>query len=131
MRTRYTCGVLISAMLFGAAGAAPVDNTRTTLQGSVPSWATNKNLTGAADPATAVGFRVYLGWTDPTGAVALAKAVSDPGNPAYGRYLTGNQFRARFAPAASDTAKVQNWLKAQGFDVRYTPQNNHYIVAEG
>ena len=131
MRTRYTCGFFVSAMLFGAAGAAPVDNTRTTLQGSVPSWATNKNLTGGADPATAVGFRVYLGWTDPAGAVALAKAVSDPGNAAYGRYLTANQFRARFAPAASDTAKVQNWLKAQGFDIRHTPQNNHYIAAEG
>src|SRR6266704_1012390 len=105
MRTRYTCGFLISAMLVGTAGAAPADNTRATLQGSMPSWATNRNLAGSADPATAVGFRVYLGWTDPAGAVALAKAVSDPGNSAYGHYLTANQFRARFAPAASDTAK--------------------------
>ncbi|MFL6600924.1 MAG: protease pro-enzyme activation domain-containing protein [Steroidobacteraceae bacterium] len=136
MRTRYACGPLISVMLFctttlDPASAAPADNTRATLQGSVPAWATNKNLANAADPATAVGFRVYLGWTDPAGAEALAKAVSDPGNSAYGRYLTDNQFRARFAPSASDTAKVQNWLKAQGFDIRYTPRNNHYIAVEG
>jgi subtilase family serine protease len=110
--------------------AAPATG-RTTLQGSTPSWATNKNFTGPADPATVVGFRVYLGWSDPAGAVALAKAVSDPHSLSYGRYLTPNQFRSRFAPAASDTAKVQNWLKSQGFDVQYTPQNNHYISAEG
>jgi subtilase family serine protease len=131
MRTLCACGFLIAAMLAGAASTAPANNTRATLQGSAPSWATSKNLASAADPATAVGFRVYLGWTDPAGAVALAKAVSSPGDPAYGRYLTANQFRARFAPSASDTAKVQNWLRAQGFDIRYTPQNNHYIAVEG
>jgi subtilase family serine protease len=78
-----------------------------------------------------VGFRVYLGWTDPDGAAALAKSVSDPHNSAYGHYLTPNQFRSRFAPPASDTAKVQNWLKSQGLNITYTPQNNHYVNVEG
>src|SRR5262245_5625412 len=113
-----------------SAHAAPA-NGRSTLQGSLPTWATSKNYQGAADTATSVGFRVYLGWTDPAGAEALAKAVSDPQSSSYGKYLSPNQFRARFAPTASDTAKVQNWLKSQGFDVQYTPRNNHYISAEG
>ena len=26
---------------------------------------------------------------------------------------------------------VQSWLKSQGFSVEYTPQNNHYVSAEG
>jgi subtilase family serine protease len=26
---------------------------------------------------------------------------------------------------------VQTWLKSQGFSVEYTPQNNHYVSAEG
>ena len=113
------------------ASAAPPSGGRTILQESTPSWATAQNLSGAADPATVVGFRVYLGWTDPNGAAALAKSVSDPHNSAYGHYLTPNQFRSRFAPSASDTAKVQNWLKSQGLDITYTPQNNHYISVEG
>ncbi|HWM67728.1 MAG TPA: protease pro-enzyme activation domain-containing protein [Steroidobacteraceae bacterium] len=96
-----------------------------------PSWATTQNSSGPADPATVVGFRVYLGWIDPNGAAALAKAVSDPHSSSYGQYLTPNQFRSRFAPSASDTAKVQNWLKSQGLDITYTPQNNHYISVEG
>jgi subtilase family serine protease len=119
------------AIALSAALAAPSSGTRTTLSGSVPKWATAKNLKGAADPATAVGFRVYLGWTDSDGAAALAKAVSDPHSSSYGHYLTPNQFRSRFAPSAADTAKVQNWLKGQGFDITYTPQNNHYISVEG
>ena len=124
--------ILSLTLAFSAASiAAPASAGRTTLQGSTPSWANKKNLVTAAYPAAAVGIRVYLGWTDPDGAVALAKAVIDPRSPSYGRYLTPNQFRGRFAPSADSTSKVRNWLKSQGFDVQYTPQNNHYISAEG
>ncbi len=138
MRARQPFHGLISRLLYwtcavavACASAAPSSGGRTTLQGSTPSWATTRNFSGSADPATVVGFRVYLGWVDPDGATALAKSVSDPHNSSYGHYLTPNQFRSRFAPAASDTAKVQNWLKSQGLDITYTPQNNHYISVEG
>ena len=124
------CAALLAfaaAQSFAAQGSAGW----TTLRGSTPAWANKSNLVDAADASEAVRFRVYLGWTDPEGAVALAKAVSDPKNASYGKYLTPNQFRIRFAPTASDTAKVQNWLRSRGFDVHYTPKNNHYISAEG
>ena len=126
---------LACAALLGAAAstawAAQSSASWTTLRGSAPPWANQANLAGPADANEAVGFRVYLGWVDSDGAVALAKAVSDPHSASYGKYLTSNQFRSRFAPSAADTAKVQNWLRAQGFDVQYTPKNNHYISAEG
>ena len=111
--------------------AATTSHETSTLQGSVPGWAKSNKPQSAADPQTAVGFRVYLGWTDPDAAVSLAQAVTDPHSSSYGQYLTPNQFRSRFAPSAADTAKVRNWLKSQGFDVTYIPQNNHYINAEG
>ncbi|HEX3451279.1 MAG TPA: protease pro-enzyme activation domain-containing protein, partial [Isosphaeraceae bacterium] len=132
----------MNAKLFRAAGfpmllaavlvaSAATPTSRTTLQGSIPPWANDRNLIGSADPNGDVGFRVYLGWTDPTGAEALARAVSDPTSSSYGKYMTPAKFRSRFAPAASDVAKVQNWLRSQGFDVQYAPANNHYISAEG
>jgi subtilase family serine protease len=105
------------ALAVTCASAAPPSSERTTLPGSAPSWATSRNLSGSADAATPVGFRVYLGWTDPNGAAALAKSVSDPHSSSYGHYLTPNQFRSRFAPSASDTAKVQNWLRSLGLDI--------------
>ncbi|HWS62728.1 MAG TPA: protease pro-enzyme activation domain-containing protein, partial [Steroidobacteraceae bacterium] len=105
--------------------------SRVTLQGSAPPWANNRNLLGATDPGTDIGFRVYLVWKDPAGAEALARAVSDPSSSSYGRYLTPTQFRARFAPDANSVAQLQQWLRSQGFSVQYTPQNNHYVSAEG
>ena len=117
------------AVMTGAAYAAPV--SRAILQGSAPSWANSQNFVAAADPGTDVGFRVYLSWRNSAAAEALARAVSDPTNGSYGKYLTPAQFRAQFAPAGPDVAQVQKWLRSQGFRVQYTPQNGHYISAEG
>jgi subtilase family serine protease len=111
-------------------GRASASN-RTTLPGSVPSWANAKNYTGAADPNTTIGFRVYLGWNNPSAVEALAQSVSDPHSSSYGQYLTSAQFRQQFAPSQAQVGAVQSWLRSQGFNVEYTPQNNHYISAEG
>jgi len=100
--------------------------------GSVPSWATRENYVAPAEATTDVGFRVYLGWTNPAAAEALARSVSDPHSTTYGKFLTPNQFSqsvSRRLPA--DVAKVQNWLRSQGFSIIYSPQNNHYVSAEG
>jgi len=117
------------ACLAGSAQAAPAG--RAVLNGSAPNWANSQNFVAAADPGTDVGFRVYLGWNNPDAVAALATAVSDPANAAYGHYLTPAQFRKQFAPAANDVASVQNWLRSQGFSLTYTPKNGHYIAAEG
>src|SRR5215472_10966099 len=110
-----------------AANAAPGH----TMAGSIPAWANSKNLQGAADPQGDIGFRVYLGWNDPAAVQSLAAAVSDPHSSSYRQFLTPAQFRQRFAPSQAQVGAVQSWLKSQGFSVEYTPQNNHYVSAEG
>ncbi len=124
-----TAALLLSTLAAGSVSAAPAG--RAALAGSVPSWATASALKGAADPSGSVGFRVYLGWTNEAGAQALARAVSDPHSPSYGKYVTPAQFRAQFAPSASTIAAVQNWLRSQGFTIDYSPLNNRYVAAEG
>jgi subtilase family serine protease len=104
---------------------------RTVLPGSIPSWANAKNYVGQADSSTTIGFRVYLGWNNPAAVEALAQAVSDPHSSSYGHYLTPAQFRQQFAPSQAQVGVVQSWLRSQGFQVEYTPTNNHYVSAEG
>jgi subtilase family serine protease len=97
----------------------------------MPAWANAKNYAGRADTTASVGFRIYLGWNNPSGAEALARAVSDPHSASYGKYLTPAQFRQQFAPSQAQVGAVQSWLRDQGFTVNYTPGNNHYVSAEG
>jgi len=119
---------LLSMFTVISAGAA---SNRTTLHGSAPAWANSKNYAGAADATASIGFRVYLGWNNPSAAEALARAVSDPHSSSYGHYLTPAQFRQQFAPSQAQVGQVQSWLRSQGFTVNYTPGNNHYVSAEG
>src|SRR5712672_1570299 len=126
-----SCSLILTATLSTTSVLAAASSGRTTLVGSAPPWATAAKNVGVADAATDVGFRVYLGWTDPAGAESLARAVSDPRSATYRKFLTPNQFRSQFSPAAADVAKVQNWLRSQGFSIVYSPQNNHYVSAEG
>jgi subtilase family serine protease len=122
--------IFFSVALSIIALAAP--SPRSTLKRSKPSWATSKNYAGSANAKTQLGFRVYLGWNNASGAEALARAVSDPKNKqSYRHYLTPAQFRQQFAPTASQVSQVQNWLTSQGFTLVYTPANNHYVSAKG
>jgi subtilase family serine protease len=120
-------GVVAAFTVTGAAQAA----ARRDLPGSVPAWANATALRGAAAGGDHVGFRVYLGWQDADAVTALATAVSTPGSASYRQFLTPQQFRARFAPTQSDVSAVQKWLRDAGFTVDYTPQNGHYVAAEG
>jgi subtilase family serine protease len=125
-------GVAASVCLLGLAiPAQAAPSTKATLAGSVPAWATSANFKGAAAATDSIGFRVYLGWQNPSQVAAIATAVSDPKSASYKQFLTPQQFRQQFSPSQAQVGAVQSWLKGQGFSVNYTPQNNHYVSAEG
>ena len=119
----------LNAAVVSSVSAAPSANA--VLHGSAPAWANSQNYAGPVDPTTDIGFRVYLGWNNPSAVQALAQAVSDPHSASYGQYLTAAQFRQQFAPSQANVLAVQSWLRNQGFSLTYTPQNNHYVAAEG
>ena len=123
--------ILASGSAIASLGTAHAATGNAVLKGSIPAWANSKNLVGVADPGGDVGFRVYLGWSNDSAVQALASAVSDPSSPSYRKFLTPAQFRQKFAPSQAQVGAVQTWLKSQGFSVEYTPQNNHYVSAEG
>src|SRR5260370_36406923 len=109
--------------------AAPSD--RATMAGSVPAWATSANFKGAVAATDSIGFRVYLGWSDPSAVEALAISVSDPASSAYGNYLIPQQFRQQFAPSQTSVGAIKSGLPSQGFSIVYTPMDNHYVEVEG
>ena len=117
--------------LFAASTVSAAPSGRAVLAGNVPPWATSANFKASADTSANIGFRVYLGWTNESAAAAVAQAVSDPHSASYGHYVTPAQFRKQFAPSQASVNAVTGWLRSSGFTVDYTPQNNHYVAAEG
>ncbi len=126
-----TATVVTSAAFVSAAPAGAAQPARATLRGSAPAW-THTGATGTVAAKSPVNIRVYL--APKTGLPALeraAAAVSTPGNPSYGRYLTSAQYRARYAPSASQLASVRSWLSSTGFRVTGVDGSGRYLTASG
>ncbi|HEY9494409.1 MAG TPA: S53 family peptidase [Intrasporangium sp.] len=134
LRSIPLVGVAVAALVTGTGGAglaAGSSGGNTKLPGSLPTWATAVHRVGSANGSQPVGFRVYLRNRDDAGAAAYARAVSTKGNALYGKFLTPAQFRSRFSPTAADVARVETWLRGQGFTIGTVPDNNKYVEAIG
>ena len=116
----------LTPSLAQAAGPSP----RTTLA-HAPAWTAHATRVGQTPAAQRQHLTAVLALRDPAGAESLAAAVSDPASAQYGAFLTAAQWRARFAPRASDVAAVTAWLRAGGFTVGAIPANHRTISFSG
>ena len=64
-------------------------------------------------------------------AEALATAVSDPANAAYGQFLRPAEYRRRFAPTDFAANLITTWQTAAGMRITYNPANHLLIASEG
>jgi len=134
MRRRVTA--ILAAASLGTAGLtfAPVPafaGQPHEIAGSHPAWAAPANRVSTTDTAQRVSFRVYLNMRDQAGAEAAARSITTPGTATFHKYLTTDQVRQRYAPAASSVAEVRSWLKGAGFTLGAVPANNLYVPASG
>jgi subtilase family serine protease len=126
-RLALLAAVALAAPLVPAS-AGPV---AVVLRGTVPSWAVPAARLGDVSAGEPVAFHVVLPWRDPAGAAAFARAVSDPADASYGRFLTPAQWRARFAPADATLAAVTTWLRSAGLEVGAVPADRVVVPARG
>jgi len=61
----------------------------------------------------------------------LVRQMYQPGSPNFHRWLTREQYYARFAPTAADAAQVRDYLVAHNFTVTSVEKHNHYLIAQG
>jgi len=107
------------------------DLSRQSLPGAVPSWATTDVRVGPTPGTTTIDIQVVLPWRDARAAAALAGAVSDPTNPAYGDHISAEVFRRRFSPTTATMRAVGSWLVAAGLTLGEVPANRLYVPARG
>jgi subtilase family serine protease len=96
-----------------------------------PTWASSAAFAGRLDPSTSVQVQVHLAMHDAAGAKALLARVSDPDDALYGRFLSDDEFAAKYAPTAEDVATVRAHLESKGLEVTFVPSNNAFLSAEG
>ena len=127
---------LVSASLLPVAQATSGHH-----QGPPPGWVKipgsayhlqsgEKDL-GPAAPGSPARFTLSMKVPRQNAADALAKLVSEPRSPLYGRYLSPQQYRRLFAPSDGAAAQVTRWLRQAGMRIAYDPANHLTITATG
>ncbi len=113
--------------------AQTVGAGRIPIAGARPTWATTAPAVAPqAVTGGAVNARVYLAGQNPTGLSGYATAVSTPGNPLYGSYLSSSQVQAEFGATAAQVAAVESWLTNAGLTVtEVEPELGGYVAVTG
>ncbi len=132
--------VLCSTLLPGAPEPAhrlrrSLQNAETVqLESSVPPRAQSATDLGSlpdsfAMPRMVLHFKMTA--AQQADLAALLKRQADRTSPDYHRWLTPEQFGARFGMASSDLEKVRQWLESNGLNVAETARSKNWISFEG
>jgi subtilase family serine protease len=124
----FACGLTVT---LAGLGSTPSSAYSPGPRHNVSNWVGKAQRIGSADERKSVRFTVYLSFRNPTQLQSLIAEQSNPNSAQYGKYLTPEDFRARFAPPAADVAKVQSELRKLGFTVDFTPASGLFIQARG
>ncbi len=113
---------------------ATVSGSRATLQGNVSGRVKHSSDLGAApqnQKLSSLSLRFSLTSAQQADLNQLQAAQLNPSSPSYHKWLTPEQFGARFGLSSGDIAKVSAWLTSQGFQVTSTARSSTFITFSG
>src|SRR6478735_7975905 len=130
-----TAVTLVAALAMvggGAASAAPPGNHRGYVEVPDSAYTLQQgDIDLGKKQDDPIRFEGSLKVRNQAEAEALAMAVSDPSNRAYGQFLSPAEYRRRFAPTDLAASLITAWQTAAGMRITYNPANHLLIASEG
>ena len=128
-RSRYLalCSTLLSGCV--VAGAAFAADTHT-IAGNVAPWISSATRLGAVPEGQQVSIAVHMALRNAAGLQNLVADVSAPHGPNYGKYLTAEAIRNRFAPDPADVAAAAAMLTQAGMRNVTVGPDGIYVSAQ-
>jgi uncharacterized repeat protein (TIGR01451 family) len=131
----FRCLLLLMLGFALNVNAAPAGRPRpgfTRLAGHVPAKAVQKSVfLNRLDGNTQVPITFVLPLRNQNELAELIERLHDPADDLYGKYLTTEQFVARYAPTQEDHDKVVAYAKKMGLSVSNTHANRLLVNASG
>jgi hypothetical protein len=105
-----------------------------TLPGSLHPKAQPQFDQGAVDPSYQLGYVTLIVAPSPGQQAALDQLLAqqqDRTSANFHKWLTPEQYAARFGMSPSDVAKITGWLESQGFTVLQVPRGRNAVIFSG
>ncbi len=130
-RIHVLAGAAAMALLALSSSGVASAASRAQLRQSASPAALRTPTVGAVAAGTRIDFEVDLALPHPAAAADFAIAVSTPGNVEYHDFLTASQWEARFSPSVAAVARVERFLREQGFSVGQASPDRMEVPATG
>jgi len=114
-RTKNVTLTALISILFGAANALPASAANVDLSPMVGK----STYLAAVDTEKPISVILSLPLGDSAGAAEFVQRVSNPRDPLYRKYITPEEFAARYGASASDYAAIKQWALANGLTIAH------------
>jgi subtilase family serine protease len=132
MRQGTVLAAVVAAGMIVVPAASAAPSGRKPIAAAGPQVTLHAADHGATAKSAPQALRVYLAPNGGEDALkAAVDAVSTPGSPTYGQYLTPDQFRAKYAPTPAAIKSVKRWLRSEGLKVTGAEASGRYLSATG
>ncbi len=112
-----------------------IDNRQTTaLRNHIHPAAIAANDRGPVDSSMLMDHMILALAPSPAQQADLDRLLADQQNPSsqsFHKWLTPEEFGARFGLSAADESRVAAWLKSEGFTVDYTARGHNWLAFTG
>lgn len=119
------------AVTIAAARPAMAGDAATILEGNHPDEAAYIAGQTYAPPSAPLEMHLTMALRNRAELTRLLADQQDPASPDYHRWLTPDEFTARFGPTDADLARVARWLKKKGFTVTSADASTREIMFTG
>lgn len=92
---------------------------------------TTPQILGAEDQSKQISVTFWLNQHNKAGFDEMVRQMYDRNSPNYHHWLTLNEYKARFAPAAGDMAVVRQHLADHNLHIVASDKLNRYVTARG
>jgi subtilase family serine protease len=119
------------AVSIAAARPAMAGDAATILEGNHPDEAADIAGQTYAPPSAPLEMHLTMAIRNRAELTRLLADQQDPASPDYHRWLTADEFTARFGPTDADLARVARWLKKKGFALKSADASTREITFTG
>jgi subtilase family serine protease len=131
VRARLFLLVIGLALSIVPARPAMAGDAATILESNHPDEAADIAGQTNASPTAPLEMRLTMALRNRAELTRLLADQQDPASPDYHRWLTPDQFAARFGPTDADLARVARWLKKKGFTIKSADASTREITFTG
>ena len=111
------------------AAAAPPQSSE--IPDNTPGFVRKAIDRGPVDPSTVITVTAWLKLHNENQLENLLAQQKQKGSASYHKWITQDEFNARFSPTAQEVKSLQNFLTAHGLSVLATAENNFYVKVQG